>query len=302
MRMFASVSRALLVLTFLMPGMAATTHAQSKVGVEIDEVADNRMSSEFMQGFLEVNLKLKGEGLDRVNAARILIKDARDDKGTKLLDPEAKVPDFQSRDTNMGRLDVRVKNPPRQAKSVQLSGTIELFVPGRDPNAIVKIDRALSKPDKPLVSKSLKAEKIEVTLLSPAGYKAEREKNKLDEKAIDEARAEGKRRGVSEKEMEAMIELIKALDELGNEAPKPGTVILSGSEDDMDRIQKVRILRPDGQEVRVSSSGSSTRGDHTMMTLHPDEVPPSDSSLEFTLLTSKAKMSVPFELKTVTLP
>jgi len=289
-----------LVIALLTFGDATTASAQSGVGVEIDEVVDNRMAAEMMSGWLEVHLKLTGQKLDRVTATRVLVKDARDDKGTILSGPD-KIPEFHSRDTDMGRLEIRLESPPRSARSVRVSGTVELFVPARDPSSVVKIEKALTKTDKPLVSKNLRAEKIAVTVLSQKGYAARREDRKLDEKKIAEARAEGKRQGVSEKEMEAMIELVKAMEQLVNEPAPEGSVILYGKEADFDRIQAIRILGPDGKEFSGSRT-STTTGGETIMIMNPNEKPPANATLELTILTAKAKVSVPFELKSVSLP
>lgn len=292
----------LFAVAFLIFGGAVTALAQTGVGVEIDEIVDNRMGAEMLRGWLEVRVKLTGQNLDRVASARVLVKTARDDKGTILSEPDAD-PDFQARDSNMGRMDIRLKNPVRSARSVQLSGTIELFVPGRDPNAVVKLQKALAKTDKPLDSKTLRAEKIVVTVLSTKNYLKQKEAQKLDETKIAEARAEGKRQGVSDKEIEAMIELVKALQELGNEPLPDGAVILSGKEDHFDRIQTIRILRPDGKEVSINGRSSTTSGGgDTLMILNPAEPPPSDATLELTVMTAKTRVSVPFELKSVALP
>ena len=39
---------------------------------EVDEVVDNRLSAGMMTGFLDVRVKLKGSGLERVSAAELL--------------------------------------------------------------------------------------------------------------------------------------------------------------------------------------------------------------------------------------
>jgi len=68
-----------LPLLLLSLSLAVTAHAQSGVGIELDDVIDNRMSAGPLLGSLEVRVNLKGSGLDKVNAARVLVKEARDD-------------------------------------------------------------------------------------------------------------------------------------------------------------------------------------------------------------------------------
>jgi hypothetical protein len=79
-------------------------------------------------------------------------------------------------------------------------------VPGRDPNSTVKIDKALAKLDAPFSHAKLEASKLTLTPLSPKGHAAWREKHKLDESKIEQLRAEGKKRGVDDKEIEMAIE------------------------------------------------------------------------------------------------
>jgi hypothetical protein len=275
--------------------------AQSGVGVKVENVTDNRVQVGEFQGNLEIKANLTGNGLDKINAARILVKEARDDKGTDLAS-KGDPPSFTARDMNGGTLSISLKMPPRAAKTVRVAGTLEMFVPSRDPNSLVKVDRALSKLDTPLSSKALKASKIEITPLSPKKYAEEMEKNKLDEKKIAEIREEGKKRGVDETEVEKMIELAKAFQELGGGPPPEGAVILSGKQADLDRVLHIRILKANGEEVHVGSSSSSSSDGRTVMVLEPSEPPPADAAIELTLLTTKATISVPFELKNVSLP
>ena len=176
-------------------GVAPPAFGQSNVKVVVSEVTDDRISEGFSTGGLGVTLNLEGEGLDAVKSARILVKDAKDDKGKSLLVPKADKPAFRDRNVNGGALEVSLENPPRSAASVRLSGIAELFVPGRDPNAVVKVPGFLARLDKPVASKGLKAAKVDVTVLSKEGYLAEMKKNKLDDKKIAEIRAEGKKHG-----------------------------------------------------------------------------------------------------------
>lgn len=274
---------------------------QSGITAELNEITDNRFSEGPMRGGLEVQVKLNGKDLDRIVASRVLVKEAFDDKGTKLV-TDSDPPDFQGTEYNNGVLSVRLASPTRAARTVRMKGTIELFVPSRDPNAVVKVTKALSKLDKPLSAKGLKASKVTITPLSPEMYVQKMQEQKITDDDIAKIREEGKKHGATEEEVEAVILLAKAFEEAGNEPPPPGAVILSASAKDMDRIQKVRLLAADGTEVNVNGRSTSSRGESAMMILNVQEPPPSDAMLEFTLLTDKAKMSVPFELKGVELP
>src|SRR5687768_17301306 len=122
---------------FLLLAMAA--HGQTGVGLEIDDLTDNRMSvsdtSQFqMRGGLELRVKLTGNGLDKVSAARVIVKEAKDDTGRSLIEADPRVPDFMPREYNSGTLQLSVLQPERKATSVRMKGTVELYVTGRDQN------------------------------------------------------------------------------------------------------------------------------------------------------------------------
>lgn len=272
-------------------------HAQSGVKVELEEVIDNRVSAGPFQGTLDFRVKLNGAAADKASAARILVKEARDDRGTVLADGSSKsTPDFMPRDYNSGMLQITVSSPPRAASSVKLKGTVELFVPSRDPNATVTVDKALAKLDAPLSSKALKAAKVSITPLSPKGYAQAKEARKLDDAKIAELRAEGKKQGVSEAEINMAIELAKAFEGMDGDLPE-GTVILSGTKADFDRVFRIEILGKDGKPIQTSGRSTSTRGDNsTIMTIQPSEPPPPNASLQIFLLTDKSRVTSPFEM------
>jgi hypothetical protein len=287
-----SFARPVLLLFFVCCCLQAG--AQSAIVVEVDDVTDNRVAAGEFQGALELRVKLGGNGLDKIAGARVLVKDARDDRGNSLLrktDP----PDFTPREYNSGTLQLAVMQPARSATSVKVKGTVELYVPGRDPNALVKIDKALGKLDAPLSHKALKAAKIEITPLSRAAYAKSLEARKLDETKIAAIREEGKKRGVSEKEIEAVIGLAQAFQMTDADTPA-NAIILTGSKEDFDRVFRVEVLGADGKPMDLPSRSTSSMGDDTLMTLSPREDPPANASLQLHLLTDKSRMSVPFEL------
>lgn len=286
--------RAFLSLTLLGLAVSFSAFAQSKVGVELDEITDNRVADGMLQGGCEVRVKLTGTGLDEATAARILVKEAQDDKGNALYHKPMN-DDFTPRDHNMGTLQFSLKQPARAASSVRIKGTVELFVPSRDPNAIVKIDKALTKLDAPLTSKTLKAAKVDLTLLSPAGYTALMKSRKITEKDIEAIREEGRKRGVSDKEIEAMIGFAKAMEELGGDVPE-NAIILSGKEAAFDRVFRIEVLGPDGKPMDTSGRSTSTRGEDSIMMIQPREPPPANASLQVQLLTDKSRLSFPFEM------
>lgn len=275
--------------------LTLAAHGQSGVAVELDEVVDNRVTAGPFVGALDLRVKLNGSGLDKAAGARVVLKDARDDRGNTLLGKSSDPPDFTPRDYNSGTLQVQVGQPARAASAVKIKGTVELFVPSRDATAVVKIDKALSKLDAPLSAKTLKTAKIEITPLSRTKYAETMKSRKIDDKAIAEIRAQGKKEGVPEKEIELAIEMAKAFESIDSDPPE-NAILLSGKKSDFDRIFRVEILGKDGKPVNITGRTLSTRGDSSLMTLQPSEPVPQDASLQLLVLTDKSRMSFPFEL------
>ena len=272
--------------------------AQSGVKVELDEVVDNRVTAGPWQGTLDFRVKLAGATADQATGARILVKEARDDRGASLIadGKPRSTPDFMPRDYNSGMLSFSVNSPARTASSVKVKGTVELFVPARDPNALVTVTKAFSTLDKPLSSKALKAAKVSITPLSAAGYAEAKKARKLDDAKIAQLREEGKKQGVSEEEINMAIELAKAFEGM-DETPSEGTVILSGTKADFDRVFRVEILGADGKPIQTGNRSTSTRGDEsTIMTIQPSEPLPPNASLQIFLLTDKSRVTSPFEM------
>ena len=279
--------------------MAAAAFAQSGVRVELDEVIDNRVAAGPFVGDLGLRVKLEGSGLDKATGARVIVKEAKDDRGT-VLTPSGDPPDFTPRDYNMGMLSISLKSPLRAASSVRVKGNVELFVPTRDPNSIVKVDKAFAKLDAPISSKALKAAKVTITPISREKYIEQRNARKLDDAKIASIKEEAKKQGVPEKELEAVLELAKAFQGLDTEPPE-GAIILSGKKADFDRIFRVEVLGADGKPIDIGSRSTSTSGEDSLMTLNPSQPAPANATLQLFLLTDKSRVTAPFDLK-VTLP
>lgn len=282
--------------------MATGAFAQSNVGVEIEEVIDNRFplvdSKQFaMSGALELRLKVTGSNLDKAAAARVIVKEAKDDKGNSLTSTADSIPDFMPREYNNGTVQVRVNQPARAASTVRLKGTIELYVPARDPNASITVANALQKLDAPLSSKALKNAKLELTPLSRAGYDAAAKARKITDADIAKIRAEAKKQGASDEDVELAIELAKAFEGLDAEQLGAHTVILSGRKADFDRVYRIELLGSDNTPIHIGGRSTSTRGESAIMLLQPSDAPPENAALQLMLVTDKSKVSFPFDVK-----
>jgi hypothetical protein len=238
---------------FVLCAAAFPALAQPDVRVVAGDVSDSRFSGGYQTGGLSLKVKVRGDGMDGVTALRFHLTDVRDDLGTPLLPEKSDPPKFSDVRGDRVEESLWLRNPARDASSFSVSGRVEMFVPGRDPNAVVKVVKALANPNRPLASPGLKAANVRVTVLRQAASSVE-------------------------------------------------SVTLRGRTADFERIRSIRILRSDGTEIRIGSTGRISDSEETKMTLEASEPVPKNASLVFTILTAKARVSIPFELKDVPLP
>jgi len=283
-------------------GAALPAAGQSNAKVVLAEVVDDRISDKMMSGGLVLVMNLEGEGLEGVKSARFRLKEAKADTGQSLLDPKAKVPDFTDRNVNGGRVQASLASPPREATSVRVSGTAELFVPSRDPGSVVKVPGFLARLDKPAAAKGLKANGVELTVLSKEAYAAEQKKNRLDEKKIALIRAEGKERGMKDEEIDALVEMARAFEEMGGGPLPENVLLLKIARPGYDKVQEIWVETAAGEKIESGGSQGSGREDAFLKQVEMREPLPKDAVLVVSLFTDKAIVSVPFEMKEVVLP
>lgn len=283
-------------------GAALPAAGQSNVKVVLSEVVDDRISDRMMSGGLGLALNLEGEGLDGVKSARFRLKEAKADTGQSLLDPKAKAPDFTDRNVNGGRVQVSLASPPREASSIRVSGTAELFVPSRDPASVVRVPGFLSRLDKPAAAKGLKANGVELTVLSREAYAAEKKKNRLDEQKIALIRAEGKERGMKDEEVDALVEMARAFEEMGGGPLPENVLLLKVARPGDEKVQEIWVETAAGEKIETGGSQGSGREDAYLRQVEMRSPLPKDAVLVVSLFTDKAIVPVPFEMKEVVLP
>lgn len=157
----------------LLRATAAAALEQPDVRVVAGDVTDARFAGGHRAGGLSLTVKLRGDGMDGVEALRILPTEARDDLGNPLLPESEGAPAFRDLRGVRGEETIALRSPAREAASFLVSGRVELFIPGRDPGAVVKVAAALAHPGKPLASAGLKAAGISLVLLPRAGQPKE---------------------------------------------------------------------------------------------------------------------------------
>lgn len=279
----------------VLASLAASVASAADVRVSAGTIEDRRTTGRFFGG-LEVELKLTGDDLADAKSARVLLKRAIDETGRDLL-PEAK-PDqgFQS----MGsQLKLSLKNPARGAQALkEITGDVELFVPTRDPAAIVTVDRVLSRMDKPVDSAALKAQKIAVKVVSPKAHRdAAKTRQAEFDKEMEKHKGEiEKEAGEDAKAAEALMALVKGfagmMDEVGDND------LILRIEDEQKKILDVSVVRGSGEPIDTRGSMSSG----SLRILQFGEKLPADAKLKLLLQTRKATVSAPFTLTNVPLP
>lgn len=270
--------------------------------VSAGTIEDRRTTGQFFGG-LEIELKLTGDDLADAKAARLLLKTAVDDTGRDLMPEKRDDPDFQKAfGSSLPDLKAALKNPARAAGAVkEISGEVQLFIPGRDPASTVVVDKLATRWDKAVASPALKTQKIEVRVVSAKAHRAEAQKGQAEmEKEMEKRKAEmekeAKAAGEDPEAIEALMELAQGF--LGMMGEVGDNDLILRIKDAENRLLEVEVTDKSGQPI--SSQGTMTSGELRIMNF-PEKLPP-DAKLKFLLKTKKAIVATPFSLKEVALP
>ena len=170
MRRQDAVSPVLLATAALaLAAVAARVDAQGTFRLVVDVVAESRLrsASNETDGRLTLQPRLEGEGLVDAKAFRLRLASAADSTGRGVLLEEPEPRRWEERPSGPG-LRIVLASPARAAASVTVSGTIELWIPSRDPGAEVTIPRALERPGAALAAPGLRSAGISLRM-APRG-------------------------------------------------------------------------------------------------------------------------------------
>ena len=166
MRTFGTVFHRILAgglfgLALVAPSLLAQTDAR----VVLKRIEDHRLTYKSdPRGHMILNLEGVGAEAEKASAFRFRVEKVADDTGTVLVPEEASTQGWEtSRLTKSAQ--VKTGSPARAAATISVSGTLELYLPSRDPAGDVKVERALVRAGRPLASKGLKDAKVELTVL-----------------------------------------------------------------------------------------------------------------------------------------
>ena len=237
---------------------------------------------------------LAGDGLEDAKGGRALVRSAVDDTGRNLIREDQPSQDFEkSGQQGMGQqgmppLKVSLKNPARKAAAVkELSGQVEVFLPSRDAAAVTRVEKFLSRVDRPITSSGLKAAQANVTVISRKPYEAEKKKNE------ERRKAEASSAGVAGAMAQAFGALFDGLfGDIGEND------VLLQVEDKGKKVFSAEVL--DAKGSPIDNQGSMKVGDFWILK-YPEKLP-ADASLVIYVMTPKALVSSPFSLKNIPLP
>ena len=272
----------------LVSAIAAALPGPAGVTVTAGDITDRRRNDNTFAG-LEVELKLAGEAGGGVRGARAVLQKAVDDTGRSLLKEKEKTPDFEKSsgdDSPILKLDLR--NPARRAAKIrEISGQVDLFLPGRDTASVARVDRFQAGMDRRISAAPLKAAGAEVTVVSRKTYDAEKKKD--DERKKKEAESAG----IAGAMASAFSGLFEGLwGDIGDND------VLIKVDDKAKKVFGVDVYDAAGKKIDENSS--MTIGSFRILKF--TEKLPADASLRIYLMTPKSMVTAPFSLKDVALP
>ncbi|HVR37481.1 MAG TPA: hypothetical protein VMU84_00175 [Thermoanaerobaculia bacterium] len=280
------------ILSLALVLIATSLAAQKPVDVTIKQVNDRRTAGHFSQ--LTITLELPKVKAADVTASRVLVSAAVDDTGRNLVDTEASAPQLESSQRMMSDKDspasvsLTLKNPDRKAATVkEVRGEIELYMPAKDPNSIAEFPKFLSQSGKPLAHKALKANGVDIALVSAAQIAAE--KKKLG----DAKRKEYADSGFQGEELDSIVKSY-----LDSTLQFEEDEVVVRIKDPTQRIHEIVYVDAAGEVKRVSSYDKEG---FTVLSTWGGK-PQADWKLRVSLKTPKNVVRQPFAVANVPLP
>jgi hypothetical protein len=258
------------------------------VRVSVSEVSDRRSTGQFFNN-LEVKLRLTGDDAAEIKGINTVITSAVDDTRRNLLSPEKNRSGFEAvRETGTGpEVTLSLKNPARKATVIkELSGELQLFIPGRDPAATVLVKDIMRSIGKPIANPALEKAGISVIVLTKKEY------DQIRKEEEQKAKNTAEKQGLDKALLKAFEGLLGAFFEVGEH-----DLILKIS-DPSAKLIEVEVI--DGKGERISGQGSMKTGD--LRILNYTEALPADAQLRIFLNTQKSVVSLPLKLADISLP
>ncbi|MGZ7030553.1 MAG: hypothetical protein ACXVIJ_01165 [Thermoanaerobaculia bacterium] len=279
--------------------LAASLFAQTSnkpIEPKVYQVHDRRTNGSFSG--LTLYVELPGVKNAEVAASRVLLRTATDDAGNDLMPKQKDEPQLDEnarqqfeKDANPPTpmtVSIEMKNPPRTAKMVkEVRGDIELYMPSRDPNGTATISKFLSQSGKSLSDRALKANGVDIAIISKAQFDAT--KAAAGEKRRAEAKAEGKEGEDLESDVKYFLD--------NYYTPEEGEVLLKVS-DPNKHIESITYVDASGAVKRTHMQDEKGM---VVLSMY-GEKPAADWSLRVNMKTAKNISRYPFALTNIALP
>lgn len=253
---------------------APTTAAE--IFVKVDTITDFR-TTDTRDAELTITLQPYGPGLRMMTGlVDFEVEEAVSDQGVNLLRDEQEQDTFhevlgRGRLVDLRRIELRLHNPARAARSVRVKGTLRFYSPEGVDGAVAIVPLVLSQSaDTPLEHPALAALGVELLLFDEAQARAYRD------------------RQYDEQDDSPEIRMARA----------GGLVIVALRDEDRDPILRIGLQNGAGEEIPVRSWGSN----EVSLTPSFDRALPTDVALNIQLATPEAIVEVPFDTGEIFLP
>ena len=282
---------------------ARSAASAPKVQVAVESLLDRRTTSDFPHPSLSLTLTLQGEDAVAVRSARPRLTRAIDDTGRDLANPANAMTygqDGWQQAQGEGAMTPRVElaSPSRKAKSLTtVEGVVETYLPSRDPAATVKIDKVVSRKDKPLSLPALSAQGIRLAVISKEGLEREKKAAEAREKAKSAKKGKPPGKDGVDGMAEAMADVLVATIQSLFQNVGENDLILKVS-DPGKKIFSFDLAAADGAAIH-SYGITDVEGYRVVRMLEP--IPPT-ASLQVRLKTPKSFGEVRFAFQDVKLP
>jgi hypothetical protein len=289
---------------FITAMFAIDLTAIAQVKVSAGDVEDSRRTDGFFNR-LKVELKITGAALAGARGVRVSVDKAVDDTGKNLIDEKEQDRDFKEVDSAEAEVTIELKNPERRAASVrEISGTVEVFAPQKDPKSILLVPGFQKTAGTPLQFPALKAAGIEVTFWTKEIFEA---RKKAEEERLKKELEEKTKRAESSQNPDDIVSaLAEGLSQIfggftSSFASMEANDIAFNVKDPGSKL--ISIQFEDAQGKKIDHNGRMTIGSDPRTVIYNFEQKlPANARIRLFVLTPASVVKAPFNLTGVALP
>jgi len=288
-------------------GLALASDGFGQAKVAAGDVKDIRRSDGFFNN-LDVQLKINGEALVGAKGIRVSVSKALDDTGKNLIKEEKQVKRFEELDSgNQGeaKIEIELKSPERRAMVVQeVSGSIDVFAPQKDPKSIIAVPAFLKIIGKPISSPALKSAGVEVVVWTKEIFEARKKAEEARlKKEMDEKTKKAEQSGKLEDALELLGEgLAKAFGSMFSSfAEMEENDIAFNVTDPGSKLINIDIEDETGKPIERNGR-MTIGGDPRTMIYNFKQKLPATARIRLYVLTPRSVITIPFKLTGIRLP